>query len=162
MGGYGEYRTVGGCGPRDVFTAGTRWRWVGERQVRGGWGYVGGRGEEEEVGEGWGCGGGGRRGGAVFMLDRNEIFRYDFATNRWLKETSLRKKLPSDDSCCFAAMNEELYVLTSEPRSSPKKRPTLEIQVYNPIKRKWKFLTTSVPFKHAIDFKSAVSCTVKL
>ncbi|KAJ6810774.1 kelch motif family protein [Iris pallida] len=163
MGGYAGYRTVAGVVPEDVFCKDAvamdletgRWREVGdmwedgERRKLGKVGVVEGMGGEGDPG--------------VFMLDNNDMYRYDFALNRWLKESSLPRKLPSEESCCFVAMNGELYVMTSSysPRP-PKKRPALEIQVYNPIKGKWRLRTTNLPFNHLIDFKAAVSCTVKL
>ncbi|KAI0495012.1 hypothetical protein KFK09_025159 [Dendrobium nobile] len=98
------------------------------------------------------------------------ILRYNFALNRWLKESSLRRKLPSEDSCGFVAMNGELCVLTkaiplidpSEPGKVFRKRITLEIQAYDPQRKKWRFFTTNPPFHHPIDFKTAVSCSIQL
>lgn len=56
---------------------------VGERQVEGGWGYVGGRGEEE-VGEGWGCGGGGWRGGRSFYAGPERDFQVSCLRFSWI------------------------------------------------------------------------------
>ncbi|XP_020705377.1 F-box/kelch-repeat protein OR23 [Dendrobium catenatum] len=169
MGGYGDYRPVAGVVPanvyyKDVLVLGLRsgkWReagdmWEdGERQKLGLVVVMDGvDGEQMEV----------------FMLDRNAIFRYNFALNRWLKESSLRRKLPSEDSCGFVAMNGELCVLTkaiplidpSEPGKVFRKRITLEIQAYDPQRKKWRFFTTNPPFHHPIDFKTAVSCSIQL
>lgn len=87
-----------------------------------------------------------------------------------MKESSPRRKVPADEPCGFVAMNGELYVLTnatqitdgSDPRRLPKKRPTLEIQAYDPAKRKWRFLISNTPFQQPIDFKTAVACTIRL
>ncbi|CAL9082656.1 unnamed protein product [Musa acuminata var. zebrina] len=106
----------------------------------------------------------------IFMLDTNDIFRYDFVLNRWIKESSLLKKIPGSSSCSFVAMNGELYVLTtaiqspdiSDHRRMPKKRWTLDIQIYNPEKKRWRFMTTNPPFNQTIDFKTVITCTIRL
>ncbi|XP_072978541.1 F-box/kelch-repeat protein OR23 [Typha angustifolia] len=169
MGGYGEYRAMAGVVPADVYCRDAvvlglrsgKWREVGdmweegERRKLGAVGVVEG---EDGLAKG------------VFMLDRNEIFRYDFAVNRWLKESSLRRKIPASESCGFAAMNGELYVLTtaqpspdiSDLRKRHKKRWRMEIQVYNPEKKKWRFLIANPPFQQPIDFKTTMLCTIRL
>lgn len=101
--------------------------------------------------------------------------RYDFVLNRWIKESCLRRKIPDNGSCGFVAMNGEIYVLTTSIQSfdpsdqwrTTKKRLTLEIQIYNPQRKKWRFLTTSPPFNHTIcnhliDYKTPVTCTVRV
>uniref|UniRef100_A0A0A9GXU0 F-box associated domain-containing protein n=1 Tax=Arundo donax TaxID=35708 RepID=A0A0A9GXU0_ARUDO len=106
----------------------------------------------------------------VFMLDGNDVFRYDFASNRWLKEATTRRKIPNTESCGFVSMNGELYVLTSAkvPAEAPgpwrllKKRLALEFQVYNPGTKKWRVLTTHPPVDAPIDFRTAALCTVEL
>ncbi|PKA52277.1 F-box/kelch-repeat protein OR23 [Apostasia shenzhenica] len=168
MGGYGDYRPVAGVVPanvyyRDVLVLGLRsgnWREIGdmwnsrERHKLGQ--VVVMDGEDGDV-------------KGVFMLDRNVIFRHDkfqrgasisfnnviittggarslynFASNRWLKESSLRRAVPLEDSRGFVAMNGELCVLTSmpfveplEPGRSSRSRMTLEIQAYDPKRKKW-------------------------
>lgn len=96
--------------------------------------------------------------------------RYDADCNRWVKESTLRRRIPVGESCGFVAMGGELHVLTpTKPsfdlvdfRRLPKKKATLEIQVYNPVDRKWRLLTASTPFYSAINFNVAASCTIKL
>ncbi|XP_010907415.1 F-box/kelch-repeat protein OR23 [Elaeis guineensis] len=169
MGGYGDYRTVSGVVPADVYyrdavVLGMRsgkWREVGDMWEEG---------ERRKLGSVVVVGGEDGQTPGIFMLDRNDILRYDFALNRWLKESSLRRKVPADKPCGFIAMNGELYVLTnathstdgSDPRRLPKKRLALEIQAYNPDKRKWRFLTSNTPFHQPIHFKTAVACTIGL
>lgn len=169
MGGYGDYRTVSGVVPadvnyRDAVVLGLRsgkWREVGDMWEEG---------ERRKLGSVVVVDGEDGQAPGIFMLDRNDVFRYDFDLNRWWRESSLRRKIPADEPCGFVAMNGELYVLTnatqstggSDPRRLPKKRLTLEIQVYNPDKRKWRFLTSNTPFHQPIDFKTAVACTIRL
>ncbi|XP_020105248.1 F-box/kelch-repeat protein OR23 [Ananas comosus] len=169
MGGYGEYRTVSRVVPADVFYRDAvvlglksgKWREVGDMWEEGERTKLG-RVVAVDGDDGWAK--------EIFMLDCNEIFRYDFASNRWLKESSLRRKIPTNESCGFVAMNGELYVLTSakpsmdisETRRPLKKRLTLEIQVYNPVKKKWRLLITNPPFHHPIDFKTAILCTIQI
>ncbi|KAL0908808.1 hypothetical protein M5K25_023316 [Dendrobium thyrsiflorum] len=169
MGGYGDYRPVAGVVPanvyyKDVLVLGLRsgkWREAGDMWEDG---------ERQKLGLVVVMDGVDGEQMDVFMLDRNAIFRYDFALNRWLKESSLRRKLPSEDSCGFVAMNGELCVLTkaiplidpSEPGKVFRKRITLEIQAYDPQRKKWRFFTTNPPFHHPLDFKTAVSCSIQL
>lgn len=104
------------------------------------------------------------------IIVENLHCRYDFALNRWTKESSLPRKIPLNGSCGFVAMNEELYVLTtlvqcqntSDQQRVSKKRLTIEIQIYDPRKKRWRFLTTNPPFNRLIDFKAAVTCTIQL
>ncbi|KAG0503677.1 hypothetical protein HPP92_003749 [Vanilla planifolia] len=169
MGGYGDYLTLSGVVPahvyyRDALVFGLRtskWRRVGEmwdaeeRQKLGKVVVM-----DDQDGEVMG----------VFMLDRNAIFRYQFDSNRWLKESSLRRKISSEDSCGFVAMNGELCVLTkaaqscdpSKPGWPSKKRMVLEIQAYDPLRKQWRIFTTNPPFDQPIDFKTAISCTIQL
>ncbi|XP_077245524.1 galactose oxidase/kelch repeat superfamily protein [Tasmannia lanceolata] len=175
MGGYGDCRTVSGVFPvdeyyRDGVVLGLK---SGEwREIRDMW----------EEGERWKLGsvvvvdGEHGEGPGIFMLDGDEIFRFDITSNRWWKETSLPKKSPPDSSCGFVALGGELYVMFASPRATnstptPKlmesqrprqKRVILFIQIYHPKKRKWRFLMTKPPFKQPLDFKSAVMCTIRL
>ncbi|CAL9158293.1 F-box/kelch-repeat protein OR23-like isoform X1 [Musa acuminata AAA Group] len=169
MGGYGDYRTVSGVVPADVYYKNAmvlglksgKWREVedmweeGQRRKLGAVAPL--DGEDGQVKE-------------IFMLDSNNIFRYEFALNRWTKESSLPRKIPLNGSCGFVAMNGELYVLTtliqcqntSDQRRVSKKRLTIEIQIYYPRKKRWRFLTTNPPFNRLINFKAAVTCTIQL
>lgn len=95
--------------------------------------------------------------------------RYDFGSNTWLKETSLKKKIAHDESCGFAAMNGDLYVLTpmlksdnSEFRRAYKRRPTLEVQVYSPNNKKWRLFTAHPPLHRQVEFKSTTLCTIHI
>ncbi|KAI3843970.1 hypothetical protein MKX03_025642, partial [Papaver bracteatum] len=45
----------------------------------------------------------------LFMLDENDIFRYDNSSNRWVKESSIARKSPIDSSFGFAALNGEVH-----------------------------------------------------
>lgn len=98
------------------------------------------------------------------------VFRYDFASNRWLKEATTRRKIPNTESCGFIPMNGELYVLRSAkvrveasgPWRQLKKKLAMEFQVYNPVTKKWRVLTTHPPVDAPIDFRTAALCTVEL
>lgn len=169
MGGYGDYQPVAGVVPaniyyKDVLVLGLRsrkWREAGDMWEDG---------ERQRLGQVVVMDGVDGELMEVFMLDRNAIFRYDFALNRWLKVSNLRRKVVSEDSCGFVAMNGELCVLTKaapfidplDPGRIFKKRITLEIQAYDPQRKKWRFFTTKLPFHHPIDFKTAVSCSIQL
>lgn len=164
MGGYGDYFAIADVVPasvyyRDAVVLGLRsgkWREVGDMWEAG---------ERYKLGSVVAIDGGDGQAPGVYMLDRSLIFRYDFASNRWWKESGLRRKISEDEPCSFVAMNRELYVMTSpkyDPQGTPKKRPSLDIQVYNPKKRKWRFLRTCPPFEYPIDLKSAVSCTIRV
>ncbi|KAJ3673335.1 hypothetical protein LUZ60_006709 [Juncus effusus] len=167
MGGYGEYTTLAGIVPADVYykdaevldlKSGT-WRTVpdmwdeGERLRLGPLAVLEGVGGEEKE---------------VFMLYDNRIFRYNFDSNRWLKETNLRKKV-HNESCGFTSMNGEIYVLTSALKSDGsdfkrpyRMRPTLEIQVYNPKIKKWRFYIVHPLIFQPIDFTSVILCPVRI
>jgi hypothetical protein len=98
------------------------------------------------------------------------MFRYDFASNRWLKEATARRKIPNTEPCGFISMNGELCVLTSAkvpvevsgPWKQLNKKLALEFQVYNLGRKKWRVLTTHPPVHALIDFRSAALCTVEL
>ena len=98
------------------------------------------------------------------------VFRYPFATNRWLREATMRRRIPNTESCGFVLMNGELYVLRSAkvpveasgPWRQLKKKLALEFQVYNPGTKKWRVLTTHPPVDAPIDFRTAALCTVEL
>ncbi|CAL9148809.1 F-box/kelch-repeat protein OR23-like isoform X1 [Musa acuminata AAA Group] len=169
MGGYGDYRTLAGVVPADVYykdamVLGLRsGKW---REVEAMWE----EGERRKLGAVAALDGEDGQTKEIFMLDTNDIFRYDFVLNRWIKESSLRKKIPGSSSCSFVAMNGELYVLTtaiqspdiSDHRRMPKKRWTLDIQIYNPEKKRWRFMITNPPFNQTIDFKTVITCTIRL
>ncbi|KAJ4753475.1 Kelch repeat containing F-box protein family-like [Rhynchospora pubera] len=168
MGGYGDYTTLSGVVPADVYykdavVLGLKsgmWKEVGDMWLEG---------ERVRMGPLAVAEGSDGKADAVFMLDNNEVFRYDFACNAWLKETSLKKKIADNESCGFAAMNGDLFVLTSVLKSDGsdfrrpyKRRPTLEVQVYSTYKKKWKLFIAHPPMYQPIDFKSTILCTIQI
>ncbi|CAI9781243.1 unnamed protein product [Fraxinus pennsylvanica] len=171
MGGYGESRMVSGVFPVDEYY---RDAVVMELKNDGKWRELGDMWEE---GERWRLGkivvveDEGQDVPEIFMLDRSEIFRYNMASNSWIKETSVPKKASDDSSVGFVALDGELHLLTplngndsmESLRSRQHKRSaTLLIQIYQPRKRTWRSLVTKPPFHHPIDFKTAVMCTIRL
>ncbi|XP_059660385.1 F-box/kelch-repeat protein OR23 isoform X2 [Cornus florida] len=155
MGGYGESRTVSGVFPVDEYYKdvvmielknGGKWRELGdmweegERRRLGKIVVV-----EDEFGDVPG----------IFMLDGFDIFRYDMALNRWLKETSVPRKAPNDSSFGFVVLDRELHVMTllngidsTETRRSrqQKRAATLFIQIYHPRRKSWRTLSQSHHF----------------
>ncbi|GAV61583.1 Kelch_1 domain-containing protein/F-box-like domain-containing protein [Cephalotus follicularis] len=169
MGGYGESRTVSGVFPVDehyidavVMDGYGKWREVGDMWREGERTRVGKIAVVDD-----------ENGGvpAVFMLDREDIFRYDMALNRWQKESSVPRKSQYDKPFGFVVLDGELYVLTllkgidstETRRSRYQKRPgTLFIQIYNPRKKSWRSLVTKTPFHHPLELNTAVMCTIRL
>jgi hypothetical protein len=173
MGGYGESRTVLGVFPVDEYYRdavvmdlknGGKWRELGDMWEEG---------ERRRLGktvvvefDDWDVPG-------VFMLDRSDIFRYDMACNRWLKESCVPRKAIDDASIGFVALNGELHVVsllsgidsgstdTRRIRQN-KKSSTLFIQAYNPKTKIWRSIITKPPFHQPLDFKTAVMCTIRL
>ncbi|XVF80926.1 hypothetical protein PTKIN_Ptkin15bG0114500 [Pterospermum kingtungense] len=114
MGRYGESRTVSGVFPVDEYykdavvielneNGGGKWREVediwgeGERPRLGKIVML----EDEEEGE-----------PAIYMLDDNDILRYNMASNCWQKESSAPRRAPYKSSYGFVALNGELHVIT--------------------------------------------------
>ncbi|XP_011622772.1 F-box/kelch-repeat protein OR23 isoform X2 [Amborella trichopoda] len=166
MGGYGLYRTVSGVFPvddyyRDGAVLGLesgQWReilpmWEEGERSRLGQVVVLRKGGDDGASASW----------AIFMLDGCFIFRFDAVSNKWLKESTLPKKVPSNLSCGFAALNGQLHVMMPST-SHHQKSYTMKliIQVYNPRKRSWRFLHTKPPFQNPLDFKCAAMCTIHL
>lgn len=171
MGGYGESRTVSGVFPVDQY-----YRDVAVMEMKNGgkWRELGDMWEE---GERWKLGkivvveDGPSDAPAVFMLDRGDIFRYKMASNSWIKETSLPRKTSDESSVGFVALDGELHVMTylngvksmeCQRLRQQKRSATILIQIYHPMKKLWKSVTTKPPFHHPLDFKTAVMCTVRL
>lgn len=173
MGGYGESRTVLGVFPVDEY-----YRDAVVMELKNG-----GMGKWKELGDMWEEGERRRLGRiaiiedinggspSVFMLDKSDIFRYDMASNRWKKETSIPKKLTDESSVGFVALNGELHVMGSiscsdstDPRKSRqnKRSASLLLQIYNPQNMTWRTLITKPPFQQPLDFKTAVMCTIRL
>ncbi|KAL2510787.1 F-box/kelch-repeat protein OR23 [Abeliophyllum distichum] len=171
MGGYGESRTVSGVFPVDEYYRdavvmelknGGKWRELGDMWKEG---------ERRRLGKIVVVEDEGQDVPEIFMLDRSEIFRYDMASNRWMKETSVPKKASDDLSVGFVALDGELHLLTlqngndstkSRLSRQRKRSASLLIQIYHPRKRTWRSLVTKSPFHHPRDFKTAVMCTIRL
>ncbi|RDX90818.1 F-box/kelch-repeat protein OR23, partial [Mucuna pruriens] len=168
MGGYGASRTISGVFPVDEYYRdavvmgldGGAWREVGDM-----WGD----GERVRVGkivvvDDSGC-------PKLFMLDGNEILRYDMSSNRWLYESRVPRKAPYNSSFGFVVLDGELYVVThlcvvdfTETRRSRhhKRAGTLFIQIYDPKKKTWRSLVAKSPFNYPIDINSAVLSSICL
>ncbi|KAJ6998557.1 hypothetical protein NC653_014659 [Populus alba x Populus x berolinensis] len=181
VGGYGESRTISGIFPVDEYYKDAvvmdlekngcgKWREVGDM-----WG-VAGRGrlgkivvvEEEAEAEGLGVNQGRP---VVFMLDGDEIFRYDMASNSWQKESSVPRKAPYNSSFGFVVLDGELHVMTpvqggdlmETRRSRQQKRGgTLLAQIYHPKMKTWRSVVTEPPFYYPLDFKTAIMCSIQL
>ncbi|KAL3849946.1 hypothetical protein ACJIZ3_011828 [Penstemon smallii] len=97
--------------------------------------------------------------------------RYDMISNLWTKETCVPRKASRDASVGFVALDGELHLLTplnvsdstNSRRSHQHKRSaTLLIQIYHPGRRTWRSVIAKPPFHHPLDFKTAVTCTIRL
>lgn len=173
MGGYGESRTILGVFPVDEY-----YRDVVVMQLKNG-----GVGKWREVGDMWEEGerrqlgriaivedvNGGFPG--IFMLDMNDIFRYDMTSNRWCKETTVPKRALDESSVGFVALNGELHVMATHNGASSvenrrlrrhKRSTSLFLQIYHPGKKIWRTLITKPPIKQPLDFNTAVMCTMRL
>ncbi|KAI3678834.1 hypothetical protein L6452_38138 [Arctium lappa] len=173
MGGYGESRTILGVFPVDEIYRDAvvmklknggvgKWRELGDMWEEGERSRLGRIAIVEDIN-------GGSPG--IFMLDKNEIFRYDMTSNRWWKETSVPKRAADESSVGFVALDDELHVMalhnaadsTENRRSRRLKRPaSLFLQIYHPEKKIWRTLITKPPFQQSLDFKTAVMCTIRL
>jgi hypothetical protein len=173
LGGYGECRTVSGVFPVDDY-----YRDAAVMTVKNN-GCVTWREVEDMFGEGARTRVGkivvseNRHGGIpdVFMLDWNDIFRYDMSSNHWVKEATVPRKAPSDKPYGFVALNGELHVMLvvdgSEPpetrwRRRYKRGGTLYVQIYNPRKKNWKMLVANPPLDQPLNFGVAGVCTIQL
>ncbi|KAJ0449990.1 putative F-box domain, kelch-type beta propeller, F-box-like domain superfamily [Helianthus annuus] len=177
MGGYGESRTILGVFPVDEY-----YRDAAVMRLENGGGGVG-AGKWRSVGDMWEEGerrqlgriavveDGGAGCPGVFMLDKNDIFRYDMNSNRWWKETTLPKRAIDESAVGFVALNGELHVMATHNGAGSvenrrlrrhKRLTSLFIQVYHPGKRIWRTLTAQPPFQQPLDFKTAVMCTIRL
>ncbi|GMY18851.1 F-box/kelch-repeat protein OR23 [Fagus crenata] len=171
IGGYGEERTIGGVSPVDEYCRDAvvmdgsfgKWREVGNMWEQG---------ERVRVGKIVVVQDDNRRGRpAVFMLDGNDILRYDMASNRWLEESQVPKKAPHNSTFGFVQLDGELHVMTLlnlvDPPEIRRKRRykgsgTLYMQIYHPKKKTWRSLITKSPFPHPLDFNTAVMCSIQL
>ncbi|CAI0434358.1 unnamed protein product [Linum tenue] len=173
MGGYGESRTISGVFPvdeyykdavvMDVNSYGTgKWKEVGDMWQEGERARLGKVVTVEDDGNG--C-------PAVFMLDENDIFRYDMTCNRWHKETSVPRKAPLHSSFGFIVLDKELHIMTilkgsdsTETRRTrqQKRAGTLFIQIYSPGKKTWRSLIAKPPFQSPLDFNTTVMCSIQM
>ncbi|XP_043693477.1 F-box/kelch-repeat protein OR23 [Telopea speciosissima] len=171
MGGYGQSRTISGVFPVDEYYKdgvvlelknGGKWREIGDMWEEGERGRLGNvvvvEGEEGQV-------------PGVFMLDGTDIFRYDISLNRWRKESSVPRKAALGSSFGFVALDGELHVMSTSVDSVEIRNPRLQkrastlyvqIQIYHPKRRTWRFMTTRPPLQCSLNFKTAVMCTVRL
>ncbi|OMO78430.1 hypothetical protein CCACVL1_14385 [Corchorus capsularis] len=173
MGGYGESRTLSGVFPVDDYykdamvmelneNGGGKWRAIGdmwEEGERPGLGKIVVVEDEEGL---W---------PSIFMLDDNDILRYNMISNRWQKESGVPRRAPPESSYGFAVLKGELHVMTivnaidftESRRSRQQKRVgTLFIQIYNPRTKTWRSLITKPPFQKPLDFSTTIMCTVRL
>ncbi|KAI3944118.1 hypothetical protein MKW92_037320 [Papaver armeniacum] len=107
--GYGEPRTVSVVFPVDEYYKDGV---ISELKNGGNWEMEGNWGEWErrKLGNVVVVDGGANRDmPMVFMLDENDIFRYDNSSNRWVKESSIARKSPIDSSFGFAALNGDVH-----------------------------------------------------
>ncbi|XP_010554449.1 PREDICTED: F-box/kelch-repeat protein OR23-like [Tarenaya hassleriana] len=175
MGGYGGSRTVSGILPVDEYyrdavvmelrnnDGGGKWRLVGDM-----WGQE----ERAKLGKiaaiDDDCG-----SSAFFMLDGNQILRYEMAPNLWQKESTLPRRVPCEKSSGFVALNGELHVMTllegfsssdtsSQTRKQRKGNKSMMIQIYHPMKRTWRSIVSRVPFIKELDFRTSVMCTIRV
>ncbi|XP_018827298.1 F-box/kelch-repeat protein OR23 [Juglans regia] len=178
MGGYGEGRTIGGVLPVDEYcrdAAVMDLKSAGDGGVAGKWMEVGDMWEEGErvrVGKIVVVEDGERPGRpAVFMLEGNDIFRYDMASNQWRGETHVPNTAPHNSAFGFVVLDGELHVMTllnavnsteTRRKRHHKRAGKLYIRIYHPKKKTWRFLTTKSPFPYPLDFNTAVMCSVHL
>ncbi|KAJ9172057.1 hypothetical protein P3X46_015344 [Hevea brasiliensis] len=173
MGGYGESRTISMMFPMDEY-----YKDAVVMDVK-----KNGCGKWRDVGDMWREGERARLGKivvvedcdwdrpGVFMLDNNDIFRYDMVSNSWQNESAVPRKAPCNSSCGFVVMDGELHVMTllkggdsTESRRSrqQKRAGSIFIQIYHPRKKTWRSLITKPPFHCPLDFNTAVLCTIQL
>ncbi|KAI4301138.1 hypothetical protein L6164_034449 [Bauhinia variegata] len=173
MGGYGASRTISGVFPVDEY-----YRDAVVMKLKNG----SGDGTWREVGDMWGEGERMRIGKivvveddnqwcpGVFMLDGNDILRYDVSSNRWIFESRVPRKAPHNSSFGFVALDRELYVMThlnvdlTETRRNRhhKKAGTLYIQIYHPKKKTWRSLSSKSPFNYPLDINTVVLSSISL
>lgn len=174
VGGYGASRTISGIFPVDEYCRDAAVMELKNGSGRGQWREVGNiwrEGERMRFGkivvvenENGGCPG-------VFMLDRDEILRYDVPSSYWLFESRVPRKAPCNSSLGFVVLDGELYVMTNlnavdvaGPRRNRrhKRGGTLYFQIYHPKKKMWRSLVTKSPFDYPVDINAAVLSSVTL
>lgn len=95
----------------------------------------------------------------TLMKPHGHNHRYDMASNRWKKETSIPKRLTDEPSVGFVTLNGELHVISSIQH---KRSASLFLQIYHPQKMTWRTLITKTPFHKPLNFKTKVMCTIRL
>ncbi|KAF7804664.1 F-box/kelch-repeat protein OR23 [Senna tora] len=175
MGGHGASRTISGIFPVDEYCRNAVVMELKNGSDDGTWREVGGMWKEGErmrsgkivvvENQDLGCPG-------VFMLDGNEILRYDMSSNHWVFESRVPRRAPCDSSFGFVVLEGELYVmahlyfedLTETPKSRQQHRRggTLYIQIYHPKKKMWRSLVTKSPFDYAVDMNTVVLSSICL
>lgn len=182
MGGYGESRTISGVFPVDEYYRDAvvlELDGEDDHQIQGGW---------REIGDMWQNGERTQLGKIVvlddddddkddekvpqiFMLDGNEILRYNMSLNRWFKESNVPRQAQDGSAFGFAALQGELYIMShlqgfelSEIRRSRqrKKGSVLFMQIYNPRNKSWRYLGTRTPFNGPLDLRTTVMCTIRV
>ncbi|CAN0898358.1 F-box/kelch-repeat protein OR23 [Linum grandiflorum] len=172
MGGYGESRTISGVFPVDEYYKdavvmevnqyGTEtWKEVGDMWQEGERVRLGKVVAIEEDDDG--------SSPAVFMLDNNDIFRYDMTLNRWDKEASVPRKAPGESAYGFVALDGELHVMTavkcsdlSRATRQQQRAGFLLVQIYSPRKKTWRSLLSKPPLESPLDFNTAVMCSIQV
>ncbi|KAD4584426.1 hypothetical protein R6Q59_036697 [Mikania micrantha] len=172
MGGYGESRTILGVFPVDEYYRDAavmrfdsdgvgKWHAVGDMWEEGERRQLGRIAVVEDVNGGY---------PEIFMLDKNDIFRYNMTSNRWFNETTLPKRVLDESAVGFVALNGELHVMASHNGAGSvenrrlrrhKRSTSLYLQIYHPGKRTWRTLITTPPFQQPLDFKTTVMCTIR-
>lgn len=182
MGGYGESRTISGVFPVDEYYRDAvvlELDGEDDHQIQGGW---------REIGDMWQNGERTQLGKIVvlddddddkddekvpqiFMLDGNEILRYNMSLNHWFKESNVPRQAQDGSAFGFAALQGELYIMShlqgfelSEIRRSRqrKKGSVLFMQIYNPRNKSWRYLGTRTPFNGPLDLRTTVMCTIRV
>lgn len=178
MGGYGESRTISGVFPVDEYYRDAvvmdldggdddhvGWREIGDMWQNGErtkLGKIVVVDDEEEKGE---------KVPEIFMLDGNEIMRYNMPLNRWFKESTIPKQSQDGSAFGLVALQGELYIIShiqgfqlSEIRRSRHRRKgsVLFMQIYNPWNKSWRSLVTRTPFQGPLDFRTTVMCTIRV
>lgn len=98
-------------------------------------------------------------------------YRYNMASNRWFKESTVPRKAQDGSQFGFVALQGELHVisllqgveLSAIRRSRHRRRGTvLFMQIYDPRNKSWRSLVTRTPFQFPLDFRTAVMCTIRV
>ncbi|KAI3840832.1 hypothetical protein MKW92_015698 [Papaver armeniacum] len=155
--GYGEPRTVSVVFPVDEYYKDGV---ISELKNGGNWEMEGNWGEWErrKLGNVVVVDGGTNRDmPMVFMLDENDIFRYDNSSNRWVKESSIARKSPIDSSFGFAALNGDVHWSLQKPKAtSPQEMCFAFHSNLLPQEESMEISGNKDTFPIPLDFKTAV------